>query len=129
MREQEDTPIFHRRVRVVLYFVLAVAVLWMVVWFIFFRPSPAKSTDVHTVDTSGNQSSGSANATTKRSSSNSSEGSTASQATPGNATTASGAPASQLANTGAGDVFIPFGAAVVIGSVVYQIWVRRKYAQ
>lgn len=115
MQTQDVTPVFRRRLWMVLWFMVIAVVLWALVWFIFFRQTSPKISNVRGSNTSQRQSSNSS------SSSSSSQSSASSTPTASTTTTPS-----NLANTGAGNVLIPFAVASVAGTVLYYVRLRRK---
>ena len=112
MQTQDVTPVFRRRLWMVLWFMVIAVVLWALVWFVFFRQSSPKISNVRGSNTSQKQSS----------SSSSSQSSTTS-ATPTASTTTT---PNNLANTGAGNILIPFAVASVAGTAIYYVRLRRK---
>lgn len=113
MYDQDTVPVFRRGLWMVLGLIVIVAVLWAVAWLIFFRhPSPKTST-LHGANTSQNQS---GNNQSSNSSTNSST----------NASNTAATNSDQLANTGAGNVLVPFGVASVVGGTLYYVRLRRK---
>lgn len=118
MYDQDTVPTFRRGLWMVLGLIVVVAVLWTVVWLVFFRhPSPKVST-LHGNNASQNQSDNNQ----PQSSDTGSGGSANSKPNPG----AAAANTDQLANAGAGNVLIPFAVASVAGGVLYHIRLRRK---
>ena len=130
MYEQNEVPLLRRILWIILWFVVVVAVIWVLVWLIFFRHSSPVPTP-HKAKTHQSQSAtppprnnpgnstGSSNSATPTSNSGSSSPSGAPSAT-------STTTPSQLANTGAGNIVIPFVIAGTVGTVAYQVRLRKK---
>ncbi len=112
MYAQDETPAFRRRLWMILWFIVVVVVLWTLVWFIFLRHSPSKVSNLKGSNTSQSQSSNSSSSSNKSNT----------PTTPTASTTSN----QQLANTGAGNVLVPFAVASVGGSVLYYVRLRRK---
>jgi cytoskeletal protein RodZ len=129
MYEQNEVPVFRRILWIVLWFVVIVAVIWVLVWLIFFRHSSPKATKSHTPQTSQNQPAAPSSPKTATGSGTAPTGSspapTAGQGNPSPSSTGTAAP-SQLANTGAGDVIVPFVVASAAGSALYYVRLRKK---
>lgn len=122
---EDEVPVFRRILWFALWFIVIVAVLWFLVWLIFFRESSPK----HNTSTnkSGNHNQSASNQP-PQSNSGSKPSTPANGANSGN-TSSSGSSSTapdHLANTGAGDVFIPFGVATVAGTAIYYVRLRRK---
>lgn len=117
MYAQDETPAFRRRLWMILWFIVVVVVLWTLVWFIFLRDSAPKVSNLKGSNTSQNQSSSSG-------SNSSSNSSSSKSSTPSSSSTSTSD--QQLANTGAGNVLIPFAVASVAGTALYYIRLRRK---
>lgn len=142
MYEQNEPMIFRRILWIVLGCVLIVALLWVIVWFIFFRHHDDTSSKLPTPSASqGQQVPSSQGKSTNQKSSGSSKtenGSTATPNAPSASTSATGtstpattspttnSSSSELANTGAGDVITPFIVAVTVGTGGYYLYQRRK---
>jgi len=138
MYEQDATPGFRRTAWVVLWFIVVVAVLWALIWLVFFRHTSPKVSTLHGSNTGQSQSSGSSNnknnngtggsagstAQNSNSSSQNSNSSSSSSSTTANNSATTGP--TQLANTGAGNVLVPFAVAGVTGSTLYYVRLRRK---
>jgi len=120
---EDDVPVFRRILWIALWFVVVVAVLWVLVWLIFFRHSTPK---VSTSHKSGNQHSSQSNQPPKAASSGGSSSSTGSGNTETNGSSSTTAQPDELANTGAGDVLVPFVVAGMTGSVLYYVRLRKK---
>jgi len=116
MFAQSDVPNFRHRLWLILWFIVIVAVLWALVWLLFFRGSPS---NVSTVN-------GSNKASQKQSSGGSQSNGGSSNASTNSSSATAGSTPSQLANTGAGNILIPFGTASAAGTVAYYIRLRRK---
>lgn len=115
--EQSQVSTLRRGLWVILWLVVIVAILWTLVWLVFLRHSPKKVSTVQDSGTSQDQSQ-----TEKQTPKPSPAPST--PTTPGQSA-AKPAPG-QLANTGAGNIVIPFAAASVAGGALYYIRLRRK---
>jgi len=117
MYDQDGAPTFRQSVLRALALVVVIALLWVLLWLIFFRDSP-KDTDLKGAKTGQNQSSDQGDK---------SKDNPKPSPAPSNGTTANppGGP-SELADTGAGNVLIPFGVATAAGTVLYHIRLRRK---
>jgi cytoskeletal protein RodZ len=120
MYEQNDVPVFRHILWLALWFVVIVAVLWTLVWLIFFRGSDSTSVKAPKHPATSQP------ATVPTPSSTGIT--TTPNATPTTAPTVATTP-TQLVNTGAGDVFVPFAVATVVGSTFYYIRTRRKLLQ
>lgn len=124
MYEQDEAPAYRRGLWMVLWFIVIVAVLWTLLWLIFFRHPSPKATTLHGSSTSqnhggGQSASGSSSSPKKDSNSSSSSAS-------GGTSNTSGATSDQLANVGAGNILVPFTMAGIAGTVLYHVRLRRK---
>jgi cytoskeletal protein RodZ len=142
MYENEE-PISRRIVWIVLWFVIIVAVAWAIVWLVFFRNSSTTNqngglkskapqsqpsqTPKNSQGNSGKQNSNSSNSNSGNGGSANNSGNGAAPTAPASGGSAAPAP-NTLANTGAGDVLIPFAAATMVGSAVYYIRLSKKLA-
>lgn len=142
MYEQDGVPVYRRGLWIVLGFIVAVAVLWLLVWLIFFRHSNPKVSNLHGSNTnkqsqshnnqpssgsSSNKSgSGSGSQNTQQSGSGTNNGSSSSAGGGSSTPSAPGSQPSQLANTGAGDVVVPFVVASAAGGALYYVRLRKK---
>jgi cytoskeletal protein RodZ len=131
---EDNVPVFRRILWIALWFVVIIVVLWVLIWLIFFRHHPAETptgNNGHTT-TQTNPTHQSAPATptntppSSTGSSNPSSSASGSTGSPAPATSAPATAPSQLANTGAGDVFIPFAVATLTGSTIYYVRLVRK---
>ncbi len=119
---EDEVPVFRRILWFALWFIVIVAVLWFLVWLIFFRETTPK----HSSSTkSGSQSQSTSSQPPQHGSGAQPSGSSGSS---GSSSTGSGSGSTPntLANTGAGDIFVPFGVAAVVGTVAYHVRLRRK---
>jgi len=131
MYDQDEAPTFRRGLWVILWFVVIIAVLWTLIWLIFFRHSSPKTPTLQGSNTNQNQSSdnksnsnsGSSKSSDKNGANNGGGGGNTAPSAPSNT---SGSSANQLANTGAGDVVVPFVVASVAGTAIYYVRLRRK---
>ena len=131
MYDQDEAPTFRRGLWVILWFVVIIAVLWTLIWLIFFRHSSPKTPTLQGSNTNQNQSSdnksnsnsGSSKSSDKNGANNGGDGGNTAPSAPSNT---SGSSANQLANTGAGDVVVPFVVASVAGTAIYYVRLRRK---
>ncbi len=122
MYEQDAAPNIRRVIWIALGFIVTVVVLWVLVWLVFFRHSSSKTTNINGSNTKQNQS-----GTTKPNTKGGANGNASSPPSNTGAPSSSAAAApDQLANTGAGDVFVPFAVAGVSGSVLYYVRLRKK---
>jgi LPXTG-motif cell wall-anchored protein len=141
MYEDSEAPVLRRVLWIVLWFIVIVAVAWVAVWLAFFRHvntntgsiTPPKHSQQS--QSKGKEPSNGNNTTGATAPKSSTTGGTGSASTPtispssGSTSTASNpAPSSSntLANTGAGNIFIPFGAASVVGTALYYLRLRKK---
>lgn len=119
---EDEVPVFRRILWYALWFIVIVAVLWFLVWLIFFRESTPKKSSSNKSgqnQSASNQSPQHNNGSTSNKPSNNGS----SNANNGHQTTT--AP-DHLANTGAGDVFVPFIVATAAGTAIYYVRLRRK---
>ena len=132
MYEQNEVSIVRRVLWLILWFILIVAVLWVAIWFVFFRNDSKKT---NKTPTSPNQSQSkqtpSGNSTPAATTNTNDKGTrptnAAAPSTPTQSSTTT--QPTQLANTGAGDVLAPAATAMIIGSSLYYIRLRRKAAE
>jgi cytoskeletal protein RodZ len=123
MYEQNQIPVFRRILWIVLWFIVAIAIIWALAWLVFFR-HPTKVAAPSSRHTSQGKSPVT-KPNTKAPSSSAQNGPTMSPATP----TPTSAPAQspdQLVNTGAGNVLVPFVVTSVVGSTFYYIRTRKR---
>jgi len=148
MYENEE-PMSRRIVWIVLWFVIIVAVAWAIVWLVFFRGSTTNQNGGLKNKTPQSQSSqapkeqsGGSGKQNSNNSNNSNGGNTNNSGgnAPSTAPAAGGNPApapsggsssptqapNTLANTGAGDVLIPFAVATMVGSAIYYVHLSKK---
>ena len=136
-----EEPVLRRVLAIILWAVVIVAVVWAVIWFVFFRGHAQPSNTgglTHKNTTSQNKPQGQqpvqSNPNTSTSPSTSSSSQTANNAgsslgSNNNSSSSTTQTPTQLANTGAGNIFVPFTLAAVAGSAVYYIRLRRKLTQ
>lgn len=135
-----EEPVLRRVLAIILWAVVIVAVVWAVIWFVFFRghSQPANNGGLtHKGTTSQNNQNKSQGqkpqSPTQPSTSSGSSSSSQTANNAGSSLQSGGSSAAQgptqLANTGAGDIFAPFALATVAGSTVYYIRLRRKLTQ
>lgn len=121
MYEQQEVPVLRRILWIVLWFVVALAIIWVLVWFLFFRHHASKPIAPHKPQDQSIQPHNQSTAPTKKT-----PAPTTSAPSAPNASTTPAASPSQLANTGAGNVLVPFAVASVGGTAFYYIRTRRK---
>lgn len=128
MYEQNEVPMFRRILWIVLWFIVAVAVIWVLIWFIFFRdssPKVVKKPSTATQKSQSTQKKPTKTGTTPAPSTSTDTGSIGTNQN--NATTnPTGTTPSQLVNTGAGNIVVPFAVASVAGTTIYYVRLRRK---
>lgn len=112
--EQDEVSGFRRGLGITVLFVVTVVVLWTLVWFVFYRNSSPKVATKHSSGTAQSQ----------KSSDTQSAGGTS--GTTGTPSASGGAAPTQLANTGAGNIMVPFAMASIAGSAFYYVRLRRK---
>lgn len=131
MYEQNDAPMYRRLILIGVAAVVVIALIWVLVWLIFFRTT-TKVAAPHRPATTQSQSaksgqSGKNTAPKTSGSPQSNSGSEGQINAPGqSATTSPGSTSSQLANTGPGEIFLPVGAAAVAGTALYYVRLRKK---
>lgn len=132
MYEDNHPPLARRILWLGLWFILIVAVAWIAVWLVFFHHSgdTKKVTVQPPKATTGQQTPAGSNASTSGSSGSSSSPSSSSTA-PSQSGNAIQSPPSttaptQLANTGPGNLILPVTLAVVVGSGMQYIRIRKK---
>jgi len=120
---EDDVPVFRRILWFALWFIVIVAVLWFLAWLIFFRETAPKKSSSN----NSGQNHSASNQSPQQKSGPQSNGSSSNSGSSGgtNNKSADTAP-NQLANTGAGDVFVPFAVATVAGTAIYYVRLRRK---
>jgi LPXTG-motif cell wall-anchored protein len=109
--EQDEVSGLRRGLGITALFVVTVVVLWTLVWLVFYRNSSPKVATKHSSGTTQSQ---------KSSDAQSASG------TPGTSNTSGGTTPTQLANTGAGNIMVPFAVASMVGSALYYVRLRRK---
>lgn len=158
MYEDSERSVFQRILWIALWLIVIIAIAWAVVWVVFFKnkpvttnngtlksqnpktsvinpgssagkaPSPTSKPSTSTSNSTAPNSSSSAGA--DNGFSNGPSASTNSGSAPAPAASSMPAPQpSALANTGAGDVLIPFAVATMVGSTIYYVRLRKKLAR
>ncbi len=132
MYEENNPPLARRIVWLVLWFFLIVAVAWIAVWLVFFHHSPTKKVAAPPRIVTGQQTATGNGAPSAASpSSPSSFGVAPSQSGNGpQLPAAQGATTQtpQLANTGPGNLTLPITLAVVVGSGMQYVRIRKRLA-
>ncbi len=131
MYQPDQAHVLRRGLWILLWLVVIVVALWALVWLLFFHhPTPSatlhESNSKQTHSASNSPSSQSANggaATTKN------DGQSPGSTVPDTNTSKVAPNSNQLANAGAGNVFVPFGVATLAGTAFYYVRLRRKAMQ
>lgn len=138
MYEQPKTSLVGRIIWLIISLLVIAGIVWLILWFFFWRGPSAKTTGTSTKNT---QSAGQSNGT--KTSGQSSSGTSSTNTPSGSSTTtpsslgqvveetsgvASSTPAATtLANTGPGDLVTPVVITVAGGVIFYQVRLRRRY--
>jgi cytoskeletal protein RodZ len=122
---EDEVPVFRRILWFALWFIVIVAVLWFLVWLIFFRETTPKHNTSTNKSGSHSQSASNQPPQSNPGSQSNTSGNASNGSNKSGSSSATSTP-DHLANTGAGDVFIPFGVATVAGTVIYYVRLRRK---
>jgi cytoskeletal protein RodZ len=131
MYEDNEQPVLRRVLLIIVWLVIIITIAWAVIWIAFFRQdnqtTSKNGVSHHTQSTSNT---GDSKTRTQSSSSGSSTGSSSQSTTKTPSTdSTTPQPPQALANTGAGNVFIPFIAGSVVGTAAYYVYVRKKLTQ
>lgn len=139
MYEQPKTSAVGRIVWFIISLLIIAGIVWLILWFFFWRQPSAKTTETSKGTTQSTKQSGSSTSSDKGSSS-SSAGSSSSSTTGSSSMptslgqvveeTSSGtgtSPTTTLVNTGPGDIVTPIVVAVIGGVAFYQIRLRRRF--
>jgi len=138
-QNETQTPIFLRILWIALWAILIIVVAWVFIWLLFFRHqdtgkiSTDKNQTTQQTSTNGDASKNTKDTkdTQNTPSNNPGTNNTTSPQTSQNSSSAAAndpakATPTELANTGAGDVLMPFAVATVAGTTLYYIRLRRK---
>ena len=129
MYEDNEQPVLRRVLLIVVWLVIIITIAWATIWIAFFRHDNQtnQGTLKHQTTQSTQPPSGTSNSKTQTSGNTPNTGSAnqGTTSTPNTSGTGSQQPQA-LANTGAGNVFIPFTAASIIGTTAYYIRLRKK---
>lgn len=134
MYEDNEQPVLRRVLLIIVWLVIIATIAWASIWLTFFRNNSSTnhnntkrpSTSQHSqASTSAGNSKTQPGSGSSTSPGTTNQGATSAPNTGGTTTQ----PPQALANTGAGNVFIPFGAASIIGSAAYYIRLRKRLNQ
>lgn len=125
MYEQNEVPVFRRFLWIALCFIAAIVVTWVLVWLIFFRSSTPKPANT-TVKPRSSQSTKTPSSPSNSSPSNTSDSNPSQPGTVAAPGASSTTTPTELVNTGAGDLVVPFVGATIIGGGLYYLRLRRK---
>lgn len=130
---EDNAPAWRRLLLIAVGVIVAIAVLWLVIWLIFFHHSPSKPASSSRHNSGQQAQHGNDNGTSGAPESGSappgSTGGSASQPAGSAAAPGAGPPAAsspQLANAGPGEILIPVAVAAGTGSALYYVRVWRK---
>jgi LPXTG-motif cell wall-anchored protein len=140
MYEDNEQPVLRRILWIVLWLIIIVTIGWAAIWLALFRndtanngrlKSPSQQSQhatTHSPNTGKTtQSSGTTNNATTNTNNSSSNPAPSNVNNPTSTTSTTTSPTPPtLANTGAGDVFIPFMAATMAGSAIYYVRLRKR---
>ena len=123
---EESNPFIRRIILLAIGAIVIIAVLWLLVWLIFFRHSnTAKVAPKTKPNSSQGQVSENHPSTPPSNNSSQNQAQANTQGTVSAPGTSSTTTPKQLANTGPGNVFVPIVVATAVGTLVYQLRLRR----
>jgi cytoskeletal protein RodZ len=132
MYEDTGQPVLRRVLWIILWFIIVATIAWALIWLVFFRHHSAPNTSGSITHAPQHSQSSKTQSPSTGSSSTSTKSGSSATTPPTSSTPTAGSSTqtpSTLANTGAGDVFIPFIAASLAGSVVYYVRLHKKLTQ
>lgn len=130
MYEDNEQPVLRRVLLTTVWLVIVITIAWATIWLAFFRHNNDSTSQGSLKHQTSQQSSGSkGNKAEKPGNNGPSAGSTGQSNTPVGTGSTTPQPPQTLANTGAGNVFVPFAVASVVGTAVYYVRLRKKLTQ
>lgn len=128
MYDENNPPLARRILWLGLWFILIVAVAWTAVWLVFFHHSNTKKVTIQPPKATTGQQTATDNNVSNPGLSNFPSSSSTTQSQSGNATQspASTNTPTQLANTGPGNLILPVTLAVVVGSGMQYVRIRKR---
>jgi len=130
MYEDNEQPVLRRALLAIVWLVIIVTIAWASIWLAFFRHDNSQTNQGGLKHATTQHPQSPVTNNKKQGSSGSNTGSTSqgSNSNPNTGNTSSQQPQT-LANTGAGNVFVPFTVATIVGTTVYYIRLRKKLMQ